>query len=100
VTKSPKALPNPLFINITTLLLWTQSYDFDLQRQRGKFLQRHGQPSAFWKLIFLFYFEIRSSLLQRWRCSCKFKSRRIDSWKTGVLNFELLLYVIYKNGPK
>jgi hypothetical protein len=27
----------------------------------------------------LFYFEERSSLLQRWRCSCKFKSRRIGS---------------------
>jgi hypothetical protein len=27
-----------------------------------------------------FYFEKRSSLLQRWRCSCKFKSRRIGSW--------------------
>jgi hypothetical protein len=26
-----------------------------------------------------FYFEKRSSLLQRWRCSCKFQSRRIGS---------------------
>jgi hypothetical protein len=28
----------------------------------------------------LFYYEKGSSLLQRWRCSCKFKSRRIGSW--------------------
>jgi hypothetical protein len=27
----------------------------------------------------IFYFEKRSSLLQRWRCSCKFKNRRIGS---------------------
>jgi hypothetical protein len=27
-----------------------------------------------------FCFEKRCSLLQRWRCSCKFKSRRIGSW--------------------
>jgi hypothetical protein len=27
----------------------------------------------------LFYFEKRYILLQRWRCSCKFKSRRIGS---------------------
>jgi hypothetical protein len=30
--------------------------------------------------IFLFYFEKRSSLLQRWSCSCKLKSRKIGSW--------------------
>jgi hypothetical protein len=28
----------------------------------------------------LFYFEKRSSLLQLWRCSCKFKSCKIVSW--------------------
>jgi hypothetical protein len=27
----------------------------------------------------LFYFEKRSSLLQRWRCSCKFRRHRIGS---------------------
>jgi hypothetical protein len=27
----------------------------------------------------LFYFEKRSRLLQRWRCSCKLKNRRIGS---------------------
>jgi hypothetical protein len=42
--------------------------------------QRHGWPSAFWEQkYFFFYFEKRSSLLQSWRCSCKFKSRRIGS---------------------
>jgi hypothetical protein len=48
-----------------------QSYDFDLQRQRCKFLQRHGYPSPFWKNNILLYFKKRSS--------CKFKSRRIGS---------------------
>jgi hypothetical protein len=56
-----------------------QSYDFDLQRQRWKFLQHHGLPSVFQNLKIFFYFEKRSSLLQRWRCSCKFKIRRIGS---------------------
>jgi MFS family permease len=36
------------------------------------------------KQIF-FYFEKRSSLLQRWRCSCKCQSRRIGSW---IKNFQ------------
>jgi hypothetical protein len=32
------------------------------------------------KANFLLYIEKHSSPLQRWRCSCKFKSRGIDSW--------------------
>jgi hypothetical protein len=32
---------------VGTSLLRSQSYDRELQRQRCKFLQRHGQPSAF-----------------------------------------------------
>jgi hypothetical protein len=39
------------------------------------------------KIIF-FYFEKRSSLLQRWRCSCKFKSRRFNG------------YLLHMPGPK
>jgi hypothetical protein len=45
--------------------------------------QRHEKPREFFHLknIFIFY-EKRSSLLQRWRWSCKFQSRRIGSRKT------------------
>jgi hypothetical protein len=38
-----------------------------------------GSLARFVNKNILFYFEKRSSLLQRWRCSCKFKSRRICS---------------------
>jgi hypothetical protein len=33
----------------------------------------------------IFYFEKRSSLLQCWRCTCKFKSRRIGYWESPCL---------------
>jgi hypothetical protein len=39
-----------------------------------------GSIARFENKNILFYFEKRPSLLQRWRCSCKFKSRRIGSW--------------------
>jgi hypothetical protein len=39
-----------------------------------------GSLARFENKNILFYFEKRSSLLQRWRCGCKFKSRRIGSW--------------------
>jgi hypothetical protein len=32
-----------------------------------------------------FRFEKRSSLQQRWRCSCKFQSRKIGSWWHGLV---------------
>jgi hypothetical protein len=44
----------------------------------------------------LFYFEKHSILLQRWRCSYKFKSRRIGSW----FRFKIAQYVqwgVYTN---
>jgi hypothetical protein len=41
----------------------------------------------------LFYFEKRSSLLQRWRCSCKFKSRRIGSRQAQISSMLLNLTV-------
>jgi hypothetical protein len=62
--------------------LRTQSYDRELQRQRCKFLQRYtGSLVCFEnKKHFLLNLKKKlSSLLQRWRCSCKLKNRRIDS---------------------
>jgi hypothetical protein len=48
----------------------------------------------------LFYFEKRSSPLQRWRCSCKFRSRWLQSDKFGeflilVLHMYLHTYIPY-----
>jgi hypothetical protein len=43
------------------------------------FYNATGNKARFENKNILFYFEKRSSLLQRWRCSCKFKSRRIGS---------------------
>jgi hypothetical protein len=39
-----------------------------------------GSLARFENKNILFYFEKRSSLLQRWHCSCKLKNRRIASW--------------------
>jgi hypothetical protein len=44
------------------------------------FYNATGSPARFENKNILFYFDKRSSLLQRWRCSCEFKSRRIGSW--------------------
>jgi hypothetical protein len=44
------------------------------------FYNATGSPARFENKNILFYFEKRSSLLQRWRCSCKFRGRRIGSW--------------------
>jgi hypothetical protein len=44
------------------------------------FYSATGSLACFENKNILFYFEKRSSLLQRGRCSCKFKSRRIGSW--------------------
>jgi hypothetical protein len=44
------------------------------------FYNATGSRARFENKNILFYFEKRSSLLQRWRCSCKFKNRRIGSW--------------------
>jgi hypothetical protein len=43
------------------------------------FYNSTGSRARFENKNIFFYFEKRSSLLQRWRCSCKFKSRRIGS---------------------
>jgi hypothetical protein len=43
-----------------------------------KFYNATGSSGRFENKNILFYFEKRSTL-QRWRCSCKLKSRRIDS---------------------
>jgi hypothetical protein len=46
------------------------------------FYNATGSLARFKNKNILFYFVKRSSLLQRWRCSCKFKNRRIGScWK-------------------
>jgi hypothetical protein len=44
--------------------------------------------TRFENIIILFYFEKLSSLLQRWRCSCKFKSRRIGSRLEPMLKLQ------------
>jgi hypothetical protein len=43
------------------------------------FYNATGSLARFGNKNFLLKFEKRCSLLQRWRCSCKFKSRRIGS---------------------
>jgi hypothetical protein len=43
------------------------------------FYNAAGSLTRFENKNILFYFEKRCSLLQRWRCICKFKSRRIGS---------------------
>jgi hypothetical protein len=63
--------------NYDTICYWrTQSYDFDLQRQHFKFYNATGSLARFENKNIIFFFEKRSSLLQCWHCSCKFKSRR------------------------
>jgi hypothetical protein len=59
---------------------WTQSYDFDYNAGVVKIYNATGSLARFDNKNIFFYFEKRSSLLQRWGCSCKFKSRRIGSW--------------------
>jgi hypothetical protein len=44
-----------------------------------KFYNATGSLARF-ENNFFFFFEKRYSLLQRWRCSCKFKNLRIGSW--------------------
>jgi hypothetical protein len=46
------------------------------------FYNATGSLARFENKNILFCFEKRSSLLQRWHCSCKFKNRRIGSWYT------------------
>jgi hypothetical protein len=48
-----------------------------------------GSLARFKNKNILFCFEKHSSLLQRWRCSCKFKNRRIGSW-VNVMIFDIL----------
>jgi hypothetical protein len=62
---------------------WSQSYDRDLQRRRCNFYNATGSLARFENKNILFYFEKRSSLLQRRHCSCKFKNRSIGSWLHG-----------------
>jgi hypothetical protein len=50
------------------------------------FYNAMGSLARFENKNILFYFEKRSSLLQRWRCSCKFKSRRIGSWFQNMVS--------------
>jgi hypothetical protein len=63
-----------MYVYVSENRSWSQSYDRELQRQRCKKLQRHSQLSVFWKQH---YFLTLSNLLQRLRCNCKFRIRRI-----------------------
>jgi hypothetical protein len=67
--------------NIATLAscdIRSQSYDRELQRFLIIYNPKTNIKRFANKNIF-FYFEKRSSLLQRWRCGCKFRSRRSGS---------------------
>jgi hypothetical protein len=74
-------------------MLRCQSHDFDLPRQRCKFLHASARLARFEHKNILFYFEKRSSQQQRWRCRCKFKSRRIEDFSSfdSRSNAEFLL---------
>jgi hypothetical protein len=52
---------------IKTFCIWSQSYDFDLQRQRRNDYNATGSLACFENKNILFYFE------KRWRCSFKLK---------------------------
>jgi hypothetical protein len=55
------------------------------------FYNATGTLARFENKNIIFYILKRSSLLQRWRCSCKSKSRRIGSWiRTHASPFHLL----------
>jgi hypothetical protein len=49
------------------------------------FYNATGSLARFENKNILFYFKKRSSLLQSWRCSCKFKSRRTVSYNAKVV---------------
>jgi hypothetical protein len=69
-----------------------QSYDFDFNASVVIFYNATGSPARFENKNILFYSGKRSSLLQRWRCSCKFKSRRLASGynASAVVGYSLL----------
>jgi hypothetical protein len=56
------------------------------------FYNATGSLARFENKNILFCFEKRSSLLQRWRCSCKFKNRRIGSW-----NCTYMIYLAFND---
>jgi hypothetical protein len=58
-----------------------------------KFYNGTSSPVRFENNIFLLYFKKRPSLLQRWRCSCKFRSRRIG---TRMLLHPFVLHMAVK----
>jgi hypothetical protein len=49
-----------------------------------------GSLARFENKSILVFFEKRSSLLQRWRCSCKFNSRRIGSWVVSFSQYKIV----------
>jgi hypothetical protein len=58
----------------------SQSYDFKLQRQRcKKFTMPRAACGVLKSKIFFFLLWKTLSLLQRWRCICKFQNCRIGS---------------------
>jgi hypothetical protein len=64
------------------------SNDLELQRQRCKNSQHRvyiHNLDRFKSKYNFFYFEKRASLPQRWRCSCKFRSRGIGSFLSFVI---------------
>jgi hypothetical protein len=69
------------------MLMWVQEYvepdaNSTIVSYNASAVKIYNQTSSlvlFENKNVFFYFETRSSLIQRWRCSCKFGSRRMDS---------------------
>jgi hypothetical protein len=59
-----------------------------------KFYNAMGSLARLNFYLFIFFFEKRYSLLQRWRCSCKFKNRRI-----GCMELKQIWRDLYKTPP-
>jgi hypothetical protein len=76
----------------------SQSHDRESQRQRCKNLRRHEQ---IWKqqILLLLPTLKRSSLLQRLRCSCKFRSRRTVSRSVFVDRVVNPAWRVYRHKP-
>jgi hypothetical protein len=80
-------VPNELhLIGPNELLTWGQD-EFHPVKCVSRFVRSWVTTPALYAKIYnasssLTRFEKRSSLLQHWCCSCKFRSRRIGSWKS------------------
>jgi hypothetical protein len=75
-----------------SLMPWGQSY-----ANAVNFYNSAGSLARFENKNIFFFYEKRSSLLQRWRCSCKFKSRRIGSSSLQRFENKNIFFYFLKN---